>query len=187
MHAIWVFVTDSGDSAVTVPLALLTLAFLIAGRHPRIAFGWTLAIGGCALAIGVLKLAFGACGERIPLGHIVSPSGHTAMSTAIYGSLALLVGAGLQPSRRIAVCAVAAVAITGIALSRLVLHEHNLPEIVLGGVVGVGAVAFFGAALRRETSPAIQVKWLLLCGAVLIAAMHGQSYNSPVKNESRGP
>jgi len=173
LYAIWFFVTDCGDSAVTVPLALLTLAFLVAARQRRHAFVWALTIGGCAVAIGVLKLAFGTCGERIPLGPIVSPSGHTAMSTAIYGSLALLVAARLSPSRRISVYGAAAVAVIGIALSRVVLHEHNLPEVVLGWVVGAGAVVFFGVALRREAAPVLPVTWLLLCGAVLVAAMHG--------------
>ena len=54
-----------------------------------------IAIGGCAAAIGVLKLVFGACSHRLTMLQIHSPSGHTAMSTAIYGSLALLIGASL--------------------------------------------------------------------------------------------
>jgi membrane-associated phospholipid phosphatase len=173
LHAIWLFVTDCGDSAVTVPLALLTLVFLIGAGARRIARGWVLAIGGCAVAIALLKLVFGACGQRIPLGHIVSPSGHTAMSTAIYGSLSLLVAAGLAPRRRIAVYAAASVAIIGIALSRVVLHEHNLPEVATGWVVGAGAIAFFRSSLRPENIPAVPLGWLLLCGVLLIAVMHG--------------
>lgn len=173
MHDFWVFVTDWGDSAVTVPLALLTLVFLVAARHRRSALFWVSAIVGCAVAIGTLKLIFGACGQRIPLGHIVSPSGHTAMSTAIYGSFALLVAARLPSSRRLAIYAIAAAAIVGIALSRLVLHEHNLPEIALGWLVGGGALVFFGAGLRREAAPPLPLQWLLACGAVLIAVLHG--------------
>lgn len=173
MHTFWVFVTDCGDSAVTVPLALLTAGFLVAARRRRIAAFWLAAVAGCAVAIGALKLIFGACGERIPLGHIVSPSGHTAMSTAIYGSLALLVAAGLPPGRRAAVYAVAAAAIVGIALSRVVLHDHNLPEIALGWLVGAVALGFFATGLRREAAPSLPLAWLLPCGAALVVTLHG--------------
>jgi membrane-associated phospholipid phosphatase len=173
LHAFWWFITDFGDSAVTVPLALLTLGFLVAAGDRRIALSWVLAIGGCAAAIGMLKLGFGACGQRIPLGHIVSPSGHTAMSRAIYGSLALLAGARLPPGRRRALHAAAALAVMGIAMSRLVLREHDPAEIVLGGIVGAVAVMFFHRALRREKPPALRLGWLLACGAGLVAVMHG--------------
>jgi hypothetical protein len=64
---IWDFVTDFGDSAVTVPLALLTLFFLIAASPPRITLGWVLAIGGCAVSIGVLKIISGRAARNCRL------------------------------------------------------------------------------------------------------------------------
>jgi hypothetical protein len=85
LHTIWVFITDCGDSAVTLPLALLVLIFLVVARQRHLGCAWLLTIGGCAVVIGMLKLAFGACGADFAGGHIVSPSGHTAMSTAVYG------------------------------------------------------------------------------------------------------
>lgn len=136
MHTVWVFITDCGDSAVTVPLALLVLIFLVVSRQQRVACAWILTVGGAAIVIAALKLAFGACGTAIAGSHIVSPSGHTAMSTAVYGALALLSGSRLPAGRRYAVYAAAGAAIVGIALSRVVLHEHNFAEIVVGWIVG---------------------------------------------------
>jgi membrane-associated phospholipid phosphatase len=172
LHALWVFVTDCGDSAVTVPLALLTLVFLISAGQRRIALAWVLAIGGCAFAIAVLKLAFGACGQEMAIARIASPSGHTALSTAIFGSLALLVGATLSPGRRAALYFATAVALVGIAWSRLVLQFHDEAKIAIGFLVGVGGIVGFRAALRRQAAPALPLKWLVLCGAVLVVAMH---------------
>jgi hypothetical protein len=63
-----------------------------------------------------------------------------------------------------------------IAVSRRVLHEHGLGEIVLGAVVGAGAAAWFAAALRREAPPALPLGWLVLSGAVVIAALHGMRW-----------
>lgn len=173
MSTIWNFVTDFGDSAVTTPLALLVLVFLFAGGHRRVALGWLLAIGGCAAVIAELKLGFGACGHEITFVHLHSPSGHTAMSTSVYGSLALLIGARLPAGQRRAVYAAAAIAIIAIGLSRVVLHDHSRTEIAVGFVVGVVGVAVFRAVLRRHEAPPLPLGWLLLSGGVLVAAMHG--------------
>jgi membrane-associated phospholipid phosphatase len=173
LHAIWVFITDCGDSAVTIPLALLTLIFLLMAGARRLALFWLLTIGGCAGAIALLKLAFGACGQRIAIAHIVSPSGHTAMSAAVYGSLALLVGTALPPRYRRLLFFAAAIAVVGIALSRVVLHQHNAAEIVLGLIVGGTAVAVFRTLLSHEEAPALPFGWLVLSIVALIAVMHG--------------
>jgi membrane-associated phospholipid phosphatase len=187
LHTIWVFITDCGDSAVTLPLALLVLIFLFVARQPRLGYVRIVTIGGATVAISVLKLAFGACGADLFDGLIVSPSGHTAMSTAVYGSLALLAGTRLPLGRRYAVYAAAATGIVGIALSRVVLHEHNLPEIVIGWVVGVSAVAFCAAALGRQEAPRLPLCWLLLCGVILVAVLHGNRWEiEPVVHRLAG-
>ena len=177
MHTIWVFITDCGDSAVTVPLALLVFVFLFAAGQQRLACFWAIAIGGAAVVIGTLKLVFGACGAGIPGNHIVSPSGHTAMSTAVYGALALAVGSRLPSSRRYAIYAAAGAAAIGIALSRVVLHEHNVPEIIVGWIVGAGAVALFAAALGRQAAPPLPLGWMVLCGVILVALLHGTRWH----------
>jgi membrane-associated phospholipid phosphatase len=173
LHSIWVFVTDCGDGAVTLPLALLTLVFLVASRQRRLALVWALTVGGCAAAIGVLKLFFGACGALLTIMQIHSPSGHTAMSTAIYGSLSLLIGASLPPRPRRAVWCSAALLIAAIASSRLVLHEHVLPEIEIGLVVGLAAIVGFNAMLRRWRAPLLPIGWLGVGGIAIVAVMHG--------------
>ena len=174
MPAFWNFVTDFGDSAVTLPLALLILAFL-AARAPRLAACWMLTIAACAGAIAALKLVFGACGAPLAMP-IVSPSGHTAMSTAVYGMLALLAGSQLSPLPRRAVYAGAGIAILGIALSRVILHDHTPSEIALGFVVGAGAVAAFRTLLRHDAPPALPVKSLLLGSAGIVALLHGSRW-----------
>lgn len=173
MSPIWNFITDFGDSAVTVPLALLILVFLFAAGRQRLALGWALAIGGCVVVIGALKLVFGACGHALTVVDLISPSGHTAMSTAVYGSLALLVGARLPTGQRWTILAAAGVAIVGIALSRLALHDHSRSEIALGFAVGAVFVAAFRAVLRRYPAPALPLGWILLSGGALVVVMHG--------------
>jgi membrane-associated phospholipid phosphatase len=173
LHTIWVFITDCGDSAVTLPLALLVAIFLFVAGERRLGKIWIATISGCAVAIGALKLVFGVCGGAIAGGHIVSPSGHTAMSAVVYGSLALLAGSRLRAAQRSIVFAATAAGLIGIALSRVLLHEHNLPEIIVGGVVGAIAVAAFAVALGRREAPLLPFGWMLLSGIVLVAVLHG--------------
>jgi len=173
LSPVWNFITDFGDSAVTVPLALLVFCFLFAAGQRRLTLGWVLAIGGSAVVIGALKIVFGACGHELTQVHLISPSGHTAMSTAVYGSLAPLIGARLPSGPRRTVLIAAAVAIVGIALSRVALHDHSRSEIALGFVVGVGAVAVFRVALSRQAAPVLPLGWLLLSGGILVVVMHG--------------
>jgi membrane-associated phospholipid phosphatase len=177
VHRLWALVTDCGDVAVTLPLALLVLVFLLAARERLFALYWLLMVAGCAAAIGVLKLIFGACGGRLEPLEVISPSGHTAMSTAIYGSLALLVAPSLPARWRPLVLAAAALLIAGIVISRVALRFHDLPEVALGLVVGIGAVAGFHAAMRRGAVPVLPVVWLMLGGLAVVAVMHGTRLN----------
>jgi hypothetical protein len=63
--SIWNFITDLGDTAVTVPLAALMLFFLVVAKEWRLALAWAVAILGCAGAIGGLKLILDARGPSI--------------------------------------------------------------------------------------------------------------------------
>jgi hypothetical protein len=55
---------DFGDSAMTLPTALLTFGLLLEAQCRRAALGWVLAIAGCGLTIGLLKLALLSCGHH---------------------------------------------------------------------------------------------------------------------------
>jgi hypothetical protein len=79
----------------TVPLTALTLGFLAITRQWRPAIGWVLAILGCAGSIGAIKALLIGCGYRTSVAGVASPSGHAAMSTAVYGSLVVIIAAGM--------------------------------------------------------------------------------------------
>jgi len=172
--SVWDFVTDFGDSAVTVPLALLVFVFLWAARARRIAFGWAVATGGCAVTMGALKVLFMAC--RPEFADISSPSGHTAMSVVVYGALATLVGARLPTGQRRIVSIATGLAIIGISLSRWVLRDHTAAEIAIGFGVGTAALALFRLWLGRKGAPPLPLKWLALSAACLVAVMHGMRW-----------
>jgi membrane-associated phospholipid phosphatase len=80
MLSFWKFITDFGDTAVTLPIAVLMAGFLLTAKHVRVAFAWCRA---CAGAIAALKLVLFACRHSLGISDLTSRSGHVAMSTAV--------------------------------------------------------------------------------------------------------
>ena len=173
MDSIWGFVSDFGDTAVTVPLALLMAAVLVAAGHFRMALGWCLAIIACAGLIGALKLVLSVCGYQSGGSVLASPSGHTAMSTAVYGGFAAVLGAGLERPARDAVTAAAVALMLAIAASRAVLHYHSATEVAVG--LAVGSLALSGIVVLARRYQPVRLPVLTVAGAALAIALvfHG--------------
>jgi membrane-associated phospholipid phosphatase len=169
---IWGFITDLGDTAVTTPLALLMMCFLAAAKQLRLAIVWAVAILGCAGIISGVKLALDVCGSSSGLE---SPSGHAAMSAAVYGGFAAVIGAKAGRWARTALIAGAAALIIAIPLSRVVLHVHTPIEVVVGLAVGLAAVVIILAAVARWQER-LPVLWLGAAAIVLAMLFHGDHW-----------
>jgi membrane-associated phospholipid phosphatase len=172
----WVFITNLGDTAVTLPLALLTCSFLAVARQTRLAFGWGLVILGCAGAISGLKLMLAICDHRFAISGLHSPSGHTAMSTAVYGSMSVLIAWVSPPAARALAYLGGLALIAGIAASRLALRLHTRPEVVVGLVIGLSAVIGFRMMLAQERAITLPIYWLIGAAAILVIFLHGERW-----------
>ncbi len=170
MH-LWNFMTDYGDSAVTLPLAFVTMAILFASGATRMLRAWLIAVGACGLSLALLKVGLG-CGANGPLGRPFSPSGHTAMSTLVYGGLALISARVLVRPWRVAAVAIAAAGVAAIAVSRVLLRDHTVAEVTVGFAIGVSAL---GVLVWLSRAAALRLDWRRLAAAVLLVmvAMHG--------------
>ncbi len=174
MHPIWRFLTDFGDTAVTVPLAVAMAGFLLAARQPRLAIGWGLVIVGCAGAIAGLKIALAVCGSHSLGGsRLMSPSGHTAMSIAVYGGFAAILGASLRRPAGAAMIAGTAVLVIAIALSRVILGYHSPVEVAAGIAVGTSALAIIVAIVARHRPGRLPIGWFGAAALVVFALFHG--------------
>lgn len=176
MQSTWKFLTDFGDTAVTVPLALLMACFLLAARQPRVAVGWGLAILGCAGTIAALKVVLAACGQSAGGGGLASPSGHAAMSTAVYGGFAAVIGTALKRPVREAAIAGAAVLMIGIALSRVMLGAHSRLEVAIGLVVGAAALGAILVIVARHRPRHLPAGRLLAAALVVALLFHGERW-----------
>jgi membrane-associated phospholipid phosphatase len=173
LETFWNFVTDFGDTAVTLPLAAATVVFLLISRWSRAALSFALSLAGCGLAIGLVKLALESCGRPLLHTDITNPSGHAAVSTAVYGALAILFARNASIERRWIPGVGGAILLTGITASRIVLDTHSPVEVVIGLLIGLAALAAFYRSLTMSARVKFQSHWLAIAALVVVATMHG--------------
>ncbi len=160
------FLTDFADQAVILPLVLAIAATFAMQGWRRGAAAWLVAIGVTFGVLLALKILFLGCQPVFRPFGVVSPSGHVTAATIVAGGLMTVV------TRRVPlILAGAAAAAAVIALTRLLLAVHSVPEVVLGGLVGLAGA--YGLARLAGPSPALRP--LALAGVVLavVAIFHG--------------
>lgn len=148
VRELFALITHFGDAGFA--LAAVALAYWFADRddasrgttdRDRGAFALAGVLGALALTLA-LKGLFGLPRPpaEIHLGHADGygfPSGHAITATALWGLLALVVERGTRRARFV----VAGIAITIVALSRVVIGVHYVADVAVGVVVGVAYLA----------------------------------------------
>jgi membrane-associated phospholipid phosphatase len=163
--------TDFADLAVVLPLALCVAAWLAVSGWGHGALSWLVAFGAVLAVTAVLKLGFLGCAPSESA--ISSPSGHTASSSFVYGGIAALaLRGGWRASTALAI-AVAAL----VGASRVAVHAHSAAEAMLGGAVGVAALAVF-AWRAGPVPPGLKPGRLLLVCLPLMLVLHGARLNA---------
>jgi len=173
----WLSITDLGDSAVGITLAALVLLALLACGWRRAAAAWVFAICGCGAAIAALKLAWRVaspvCDASGAGAFAFSPSGHAALSTAVYGGLAVLSAHRASPFARVILAAGSALLIGLIATSRVAVQAHSPIEVFVGFGVGASAVIWLLLSLRRAPQPGQAMPQLAFALVLSLATMYG--------------
>jgi membrane-associated phospholipid phosphatase len=180
----WTFVTDFGDSAVTLALSVVILGYLVTLRRHRAVFSWILAMGGCGLVVVLLKIILRACGPADLAATVSSPSGHTAASATVYCGLATVVAHRMRKDGRLIAWILAAAMITAVAVSRVVLGAHNPAEVAIGLAVGLFFAMLFSRSLRPETTPLPHASWALGVAVISAVVLHGSRW--PIEDILRG-
>lgn len=155
---IFFFITNFGDLAVLLPLIAIFGFWLVAVHRPLALLWWLLAFAVCVGGTAVLKMYFYVC----PLTEdLHSPSGHTSLSTLVYGALTVVAMLDTSGWRRGLVAALGALLIGGIATTRVLIDAHSVIEVVFGFAIGCVSLALFAYGYRR-LPPADHRLWLLL-------------------------
>lgn len=170
---IMVVLSALGDSTVVTAVAVFVVLWLVWRRAWRDLFYWLAATAFGLLAVALLKLSL-----QVPRPvdlyqglHAYSfPSSHATMSMVVYGFAAVLCTDELALRWRALTYSVAALLITGIAVSRLYLGAHWLSDVAGGLALGLTWVALLAIARRRHVHPTLGPGLAAGVALVLVAA-----------------
>jgi membrane-associated phospholipid phosphatase len=162
--------SEIGDIAVVMPLATAIFGWLLLMRTPRrAAWWWAVAVASCVSVTAVLEVVFYGCP---PAPDLHSPSGHTSLSTLIYGAIALMAATESAGWPRIVAISSGAGLIVAIAASRLLLYAHSAAEIGSGLVIGITALALFSWRYLQSRAT-VWLSPLFLAGGALVVVLPG--------------
>jgi membrane-associated phospholipid phosphatase len=161
--------TNLADLVVVLPLAIAILLWLLGMRSTGAALWWLVAVAICIGGTALLKIYFFACP---PSADLQSPSGHTSLGTLIYGAMIMFAAVESQGWRRWLVIATGALFVLSIAISRLLLHAHTIPEIGLGLLIGGIALVIFAKAYLSDPPVHVWLLPLMLVTIIVIVVFH---------------
>lgn len=169
--------TDLGDGAVTGGLALIITLALVVIKEKNAAWGMMMAFAITAATMALIKILFYS-GCVTTLSSMHSPSGHSALSLAVYGMIAAIVSPSLPYHWRSTPYLMAGVMVLGIGYSRIALGNHSPAEVITGFAIGalvtVPLMRFYlpeqkGNPLILQGFPALMFLLFLLHGLHLPA------------------
>lgn len=167
--AILTGITDLGDSALMLPLALVLAAALWSQQSATAALTWLGALASGLAVLAMLKLSGHTCEAALAGPSLVSPSGHAAFAAMVYGSAGVILARHLQGRARWLVLAVPVAVVAGVAATRVLLNSHTTLEVAVGLSIGVATLVVF--AHRYRALPPIAVRSHRRAGALLAAAV----------------
>ena len=163
--------TDFGDAAVVLPLSVVISLWLLRHHSHRVLVPWIIALGLCIAVTALLKIYLNAC----PIGSdLVSPSGHTSLSTLTYGAMTLVIAAEERRILQTSVLGVGAGFIFSIAGSRVWLNAHSALEVGIGILIGIVTLALFARYYLRWRNEGTPLLMLVLPAVVVITVFLGQ-------------
>ncbi len=143
--------TSFGDKFVLLPVVLLTFLWLVWQRYWREGLHW---LGNCIVAAGAIYFLKLIVQIPRPIGNLVVrsgyafPSGHTALATAVFGFLAVML-AVQRAEKPLRIYLWVWISIIIIAIGRLFLNLHWLADVVASMVLGLVVVMITTLSYHR--------------------------------------
>jgi membrane-associated phospholipid phosphatase len=173
--ALLIALTQFGDPAVLLPLIAVMLSWLLFIRCPLGVAWWAVAVMLCAGSTAALKIFFFGCP---PAPELHTPSGHTSLSTLVYGAITLASATETVRLRRLMIISAGAGFILAIAASRLLLSIHTALEIGVGLLIGSAALALFGQGYLRLRATQVPLLPLLMASTAIVLVTHGRELHA---------
>jgi membrane-associated phospholipid phosphatase len=174
VHSLFLAVTDVGDTACLLAITLSGSVYLFCRSSGRAAMFLIITLLITATLTSLVKLAFLGCHNYFHHPEIHSPSGHAAMSTAVFWAYAILMRSQLEAQRRLLPLLLLTLLITLIAVSRVRLGMHTYEEVIVGVIIGIiGLFISYFFVLRKRTFAPFDAYALALWAVVPGLVVHG--------------
>jgi membrane-associated phospholipid phosphatase len=170
----WHWLSVIGSLAVTGPIGVAILAWLLAGKSWRLTAIWLALFGvGMALVVGT-KMAFIGWGVGVESVDFSGLSGHAMRAAAVYPVAGFLITrSSPQWARQLGTVAGVVLAVL-IAMSRVYVHDHSSSEAITGCILGLMVAAAFIWCASGEGHLALSRMLAVLCLPILLLAPHAE-------------
>jgi membrane-associated phospholipid phosphatase len=170
----WHWLSLIGSLAVTGPIGVAIVVWLVAGKSWRLTAIW-LALFGAGMALVVAtKMAFIGWGIGVESVDFSGFSGHAMRSAAVYPVAGFLATrSSPQWARQLGTVAGVVLAVL-IAMSRVYVHDHSSSEAITGCILGLLVAAAFIWYASGEGHLALSRVLVVLCLPVLLFAPHAE-------------
>jgi membrane-associated phospholipid phosphatase len=137
----WTAISNVGDAALTLPVAL-TCAIWLRLSDKRLAMRWMMLLAAGMALVGVTKILYAGCGVEISAIGFRVISGHTTLSTSVWTvAIALLWRSAGGNARAGALVGLLIGLLT--AFARVFDYAHTVPEVIAGWLLGALIAALF--------------------------------------------
>jgi hypothetical protein len=166
----WHWLSVAGSLAVTGPIGIAIMVWLLAGKSWRLTWTWLLLFGGGMALVVLTKMAFLGWGLGVESVEFAGFSGHAMRAAAVYPVAAFLMTRSSPQWAQMLASTLGVLLSVLIALSRIYTFSHSPSEAWTGCVLGlVVAGAFIWYANSERQLPLSRVL-VALCVPVLLVA-----------------
>jgi hypothetical protein len=134
----WLAISNLGDAALTLPLAIVCVAWLTRSLMGlSVAFMWSALLATAMLLVGLSKVLYAGSGMQIQAISFRMISGHAMLASAVWPMSLLLTLHNGTANRRSAALSSGIAMATLISVSRILDDAHSVSEVVAGWTLGL--------------------------------------------------
>jgi membrane-associated phospholipid phosphatase len=153
----WIAITDLGDAAVMLPIAMAIAIWLFVSGAYRVAATWLFLYSTGAFLVVCTKIAFQGWCLGVRALDFTGVSGHSMSAASVLPVAAYLVASRFSNSGALVAGLLGCLGGIVVGISRIVLCYHSPSEVVvgclLGGSIGVAVIGAFRAHSRPMVAP----------------------------------
>jgi len=166
----WHWLSVIGSLAVTGPIGVAIVVWLLAGKSWRLTAIWLALFGAGMALVVVTKMAFIGWGIGVASVEFAGFSGHAMRAAAVFPVAGFLATRSSSQLLHWIGTAVGVLLAVLIAVSRVYVRAHSVSEAVTGCLLGLVVAAVFIWYASTENHMALSRLLVLLCIPVLLVA-----------------